>query len=116
MYVACPLQNLVQRLGFGAPLSPRILAHQGCRAWKTAPDLSVLGTKQALPSTSSIAQLGSIVWARVQVPARADLSVQTLSGGDRPDSEEVNKQTFPTTVGGLVGLNRPAVNALSELR
>ena len=26
------------------------------------------------------------------------------------------KQTFPTTVGGLVGLNRPAVNALSELR
>ena len=26
------------------------------------------------------------------------------------------KQTFPTTVGGLEGLNRPAVNALSKLR
>ena len=28
-----PLQNLVQRLGFGAALSTRILAHQGSRAW-----------------------------------------------------------------------------------
>jgi hypothetical protein len=27
----------------------------------------------------------------------------------------VIKQAFPTTVAGLVGLNRPAVNALSEL-
>ena len=32
--------------------------------------------------------------------------MQTISSGDRPDSIEVNKQTFPTTVGGLVGLNR----------
>ena len=31
-------------------------------------------------------------------------------------SEEVTKQAFPTTVGGLVGLNRLAVNALNELR
>ena len=44
--------------------------------------------------------------ARVRVPARADLRrTQTISSGDRPDSEEVTKQAFPTTVGGLVGLN-----------
>ena len=39
-----------------------------------------------------------------------------MSSGDRSDSEEVTKQAFPTTVGGLVGLNRPVVNALSKLR
>ena len=35
--------------------------------------------------------------------------MQNIFSGDRPDSEKVNKQTFPTTVGGLEGLNRPAV-------
>ena len=40
--------------------------------------------------------------------------VQTISSGDRPDSEEVIKQALPTTVGSLVGLNRPVVNALSS--
>ena len=32
-----------------------------------------------------------------------------MSSGDRPYSEEVNKHTFLTTFGGLVGLNRPTV-------
>ena len=36
-----------------------------------------------------------------------------ITCGDRPDSNEVTRQTFTTTVGGLVGLNRPAVNALT---
>ena len=43
--------------------------------------------------------------------------IQTIwhvSSGDKPDSEEVTKQAFPTTIGGLVGL--PAINALCELR
>ena len=44
------------------------------------------------------------------------IRVKAISSGDGPDSEEVTKQTFPTTVGGLVGLNQPAVNALSKLR
>ena len=49
-----------------------------------------------------------MVQSCVRVPARADLrcTVQTISSGDRPDSEEVTHQTFPTTVGGLIGLNR----------
>ena len=58
-----------------------------------------------------------MVRARVWVPARATLrGTDYISSGDRPDFEEVTKQAFPTTGGGLVGLNQPAVNALSELR
>ena len=40
-----------------------------------------------------------MVRARVRVPTRAD-----LRRGDRPDSQEVTKQTFPTTVEGLEAL------------
>jgi hypothetical protein len=48
-------------------------------------------------------------------PGKSGFKVYRISSGDRPDSKKVIKQAFPTTVAGLVGLNRPAVKALSAL-
>ena len=71
--MACPMSTTepCPRAWIWSRIKPKDTALS--RAWQTAHDLSVLGIKEALPSTSSVAQLVSIVRARVLVPARADL-------------------------------------------
>jgi hypothetical protein len=66
--VACPLQILVRRLGFGAALSPRMLVDP---VLVTSPP--VCGDKTTPTRNDCIAWLGLIVGSWVQVPARVDL-------------------------------------------
>jgi hypothetical protein len=70
MYVACPLQNLVRRLGFGAELSPRDAGMLSYPLLVTSP--LVCGDKTPTRN-DSIAWLGPMVGSWVQVPARVDL-------------------------------------------
>ena len=60
-------------------------------------------------SNDGIAWLGPIVWSLVPVPAGVDLRSTDLIQWGRPDSEEIIKQAYPTTLGALQPWTRPGL-------